>query len=439
MWLPVSDCHYSIANMVRGCTIAFILWIALAAGYWYWLDHAFEPPGSIIAGLIVGLIVAGCIGSIMGARIALRDWRLASGSQHGLPLVDRRIVAVSGTIHPIEKSLTAPFSGEECVLCEYDLGRAADTSKGQTSSGSDFAGYLMTPCVIRTPQGNVKLLGFPVLEGYFETYCLDFIAASNAFQFLKKTEFENRTGFKMVTIFSVFDEVWSDEDGFVQKNMRLGNVTAESLFPLDLLEGLAARDEARLLKHGPDADEEDEDEEMSAEDEDDNDEDDDDDDFDEDFSQPFAIIPTMKEKRVHAGDTVCAIGTYNELQRGLLPKRGSSTPNRLIRGSAEDVAKKARSSMVSRFFGGLIVFIIVNAAVFGAMQLYLRSPDTIRRRQSDAFQAVQEDQAAKLMTLLHRGVDPNSQDSNGRTLLKRANELGREDLAKILREVGAKE
>ena len=116
--LPVSAGHYSIAGMVRGCTIAFFLWIALAGGYWYWLDHAFEPPGSIIAGLIVGLIVAGCIGSIMGARIALRDWKLASGSLQGLPFSDRRIVAVSGTIHPIEKPLIAPFSGKECVLCE---------------------------------------------------------------------------------------------------------------------------------------------------------------------------------------------------------------------------------------------------------------------------------------------------------------------------------
>lgn len=428
--------------MVRGCTIAFIFWLALAAGYWYWLDHAFDPPGSIIGGLIVGLIVAGSIGSIINARIARRDWKLASASQQGLPLVDRRIVAVSGTIHPIEKSLIAPFSGKECVLCEYDLGRAADTSKGQSSAGSDFVGFLMTPCVIRSPQGDVKLLGFPVLEGYPDLYCDGFVAASNGYQFLKGTEFENRTGLRMATILSVFDDVWSDDDGLVQKNIRLGNVTVESLFPLDLLQDLAARDEARLLKEGPDMDDEEEDEddeEELDEDDEDADEEGDDDDLDEDFSKPFAVIPKMTEKRVAIGETVCVIGTYNELQRGLLPKRGGSTPNRLIRGSAEDVAKNSRKAMVSRFFGGLIVLVIANAAVFGIMQLYLRSPDTISRRQDDAFQAVQGDNAAKLKSLLHRGVDPNAQDSNGRTLLKRANELGREDLAKILREAGAKE
>ncbi|MFN0019521.1 MAG: hypothetical protein ACKVP0_14775 [Pirellulaceae bacterium] len=429
--------------MVRGCTIAFVLWLVLAAGYWYWLDHTFDPPGSIIAGLLVGLVVAGCIGSIINARIAWRDWTLALGSKNGLPLVDRRIVAVSGTIHPLEKPLIAPFSGKECVLCEYDLGRAADTSKGQNSAGSDFAGFLMTPCVVRSHQGDVKLLGFPVLEGYPDLLCDGFTAASNGYQFLRGTEFEDRTGLKLVTILSVFDEVWSDDDGLVQKNMRLGKVTADSLFPLDLLQDLAARDEARLLKQGPDmddADEEDEEEDEDlAEDEGDDEAEEDDGELDEDFSQPFAVLPKMTEKRVAVGETVCVIGIYNELQRGLLPKKGSSTPNRLIRGSAEEVAKKARSAIASQFFGGLIVLVLANAVIFGAMQIYLRSPETIRRRQREAFQAIQEDRPAKLRTLLHRGVNPNSQDSNGRTLLKKAKELGRDELTKILQEAGAKD
>ncbi|MBC7853326.1 MAG: hypothetical protein IAF94_07815, partial [Pirellulaceae bacterium] len=314
--------------MVRGCTIAFFLWIALAAGYWYWLDHAFDPPGSIIGGLVVGLIVAAGIGGIINARTALRDWSLTSRSQHGLPLVDGRIVAISGTIHPVDKPLLGPFSGEECVLCEYDLGRRTrDTSKGVTSTGSDYTGFLMTPCVIRSQQGDIKLLGFPILEGYFETHCVGFEAASNGYQFLKGTEFENRTGLKMVTILSAFDEVWSDEDGLVQKNMRLGNIGVETLFPLELLQGLAAREEARLLRDGPDDevedDDEDEDEDLNDDDDDEVDDEDADEDFDEEelaaesgVPASSALLPTMKEKRVMVGDTVCAIGVYHELQRG---------------------------------------------------------------------------------------------------------------------------
>ncbi|MCE9525792.1 MAG: ankyrin repeat domain-containing protein [Planctomycetales bacterium] len=435
--------------MVRGCTIAFVLWLALAAGYWYWLDHAFDPPGSIIGGLVVGLIVAACIGSLINAKNALRDWSLASASQHGLPLADGRLVAISGTIHPVDKPLKAPFSGQECVICEYDLGRRSRGADPNTNTGADFAGFLMTPCVIRSQQGDIKLLGFPILEGYGDSLCDGFQAASNGYQFVKETEFENRTGLKMVTILSAFDDVWSDDDGLVQKNMRLGNVGVETLFPLDLLQNMAARDEARLLSQGPEIPGENQEHKQEHEGEFEQDEPDDefdDDEFDEDalaassgVPAPSSVLPKMTEKRVAAGDTVCAIGRYNELQRGLLPKGRGSTPNRLIRGSAEDVVKKARGSMVSQFFGGLIALVIANAAVYGAMQAYLHSSDTIQRRQQDAMQAIQMDDATKLKTLLHRGLDPNVKDSNGWTLLKRANQLGQDDLAKILREHGGVE
>src|SRR5436190_4939552 len=256
--------------MVRGCTIAFFLWLALTTGYWYWLDHAFDPPGSIIGGLVVGLIVAGCIGALINARNSWRDWRLASASLNGLPFNDGRLVAVSGTIHPMAQPLMAPFSGKQCVLCEYELGRRKrGSSANEAHTGADFAGFLMTPCLIRSPQGDIKLLGFPILEGYGDSLCDGFEAASNGYQFVKGTEFENRTGVWLMTLLSAFDDVWSDDDGLVQKNMRLGNVSLESLFPLELLQTLAARNEARLLSQGPQEDERDDEEEEDEEDEDD--------------------------------------------------------------------------------------------------------------------------------------------------------------------------
>jgi len=75
-----------------------------------------------------------CLPHMSGYEIASALRRLAERQEA------MRIVAISGTIHPIDKPLIAPFSGMECVLCEYELGRAADTSKGQSSAGSDFAG-----------------------------------------------------------------------------------------------------------------------------------------------------------------------------------------------------------------------------------------------------------------------------------------------------------
>ena len=444
--------------MLRGCLIALFLWLALSTGYWYWLDHAFEPPGSIIGGLVAGLIVAGCLGALINARTALRDWSLAAASRHGLPLADGRIVAVSGTIHPIDKPLIAPFSGQECVICEYDLGRRSrGSSEEERNTGADYAGFLMTPCVIRTRQGDVRLLGFPILEEVGASLCIGFDAAKNGYEFLKRTEFENRTGLKLVTILSAFDDVWSDEDGLVQKNMRLGNISPESLFPVELLESLIQREEARLqgtefAGAPPSAAErlsELEGEQDLPDDEFDDDEIDDDDfdddDFDDDDFQPgsssgsSAVIPKMTEKRIEIGESVCVIGTYNEMQRGLLPRARGRRPNRLIRGSAEKVEQQSRKSLFNRLLGGLIGLIVVNAAVYGVMQAYLHSPDTINRRQREAFQATEQGDAVKLKALLRRGVDPNTKDSNGRSLLKIARSRNHDEVAAILREAGAKD
>ena len=100
------------------------------------------------------------------------------------------------------------------------------------------------------------------------------------------------------------------------------------------------REKARLLSQGP-QDEAKADQEQYEEDEPDDEEFDDDEDFDEEelaasagIPTPTSVLPKMTEKRVNIGDKVCAVGTYNELQQGLLPKGRGSTPNRLIRGSA---------------------------------------------------------------------------------------------------------
>jgi hypothetical protein len=326
-------------------------------------------------------------------------------------------------------------------------------SEGEKNTGADYAGFLMTPCVVRGKQGDVRLLGFPILEGVSESLCTGFDAAKNGFEFLKRTEFENRTGLRLVTLLSAFDDVWSDEDGLVQKNMRLGNVSAESLFPVELLESLIQREEAGL-QHTENAaappsavtklPKEYEGEQDLPDDEFDNDEIDDDD-FDDDDLQPgsssgsTAVIPKMTEKRIGIGENVCVIGTYNEMQRGLLPRARGRRPNRLIRGTAEKVEQQSRKSLVSRLLGGLIGLIVVNVAVYGVMQAYLRFPETISRRQQEAFHAAEQGNVSKLKALLHRGVDANTRDSNGRTLLKVARSRNHDDVATILLAAGAKD
>lgn len=443
--------------MLRGCLFALFFWIAVAGGYWYWFDQVYDPPGSIIGAVCVGLITTLCLGSIMNARTARRDLSLASASRHGLLLEDGRILAIGGTIHPVDQPLTAPFSGKECVICEYDIGRPASrntSQSGENPTPSDYAGFLMTPCAIRTSQGDVRLLGYPILEDIPDTVCSGFDAARNGFEFLTNTEFENRTGLKIMSILSVFGEVWSDDDGLVQKNMQLRNVQPEELFTRDLFEQLLQQ------KQSPEDHQDQDDEEPQRDSEDypadiymndekrnvhaeDLSEQDDDADADEfesdDLAFSYSSLPKMTEKRIDVGEPVCVIGKYNELRQGLLPEPGSTQPNRLIRGTLEELEKKSRSSLYSRLLGGLLVLIIVNAAAYGVTYLYQHSPDTIQRRQQDALQAINKDDEAKLKALLHRGLDPNFKDQNGQTLLDHAREMHRDNMTNILRNAGARE
>lgn len=419
--------------MLRGCALSLLLWAALSVAYFFWLTTVFEFPTNYWASALVGFIVLCCLGALINAKNAFRDWSLISAGRRGLRPRDGRLIAVEGTIHPVGEPLVAPFSGGQCVICEYDLsrpGRGTD-SEGKSSGGSDFAGFLMTPSVIRSAAGDVRLLGFPVLEGFGKSTQASYAAARRAIDYLTTRQFEDKSGLKVMSVLAVFGDVWSDEDGQVEKNIRIGKITLPSLFTPELeaeidrqlqadLERQAklAQDPAQAAAAAADH------EALNADEEDEDDDDDlNDDDFEGDlestgYSNPD--IPRMEEKRVEIGQTVCAIGRFNELKGGLLPVRGSATPNRLIRGTAEEFEKKSRSSIVSYLIGGLVALVIVHGATFGVMQAYKNSPEMTRHRQKVAFEAVDKGDVARLEKLLGRGMDINLKSTNDETLLMKA-------------------
>src|SRR5688572_15699037 len=154
--------------MLRGCLLSLLLLAALVGFYIYWLSNAFPESEGLTLGVIVGLIVFFCIGALSNAWRAWGDWSLVSEARYGLPLNDGRMVAVSGPIRPLGDPLIAPFSHTECVLCEYDLAKpeATGSSDDSDNTGSDYSGFLMTPSKIEGRSGEIRLLGFPLLEGF---------------------------------------------------------------------------------------------------------------------------------------------------------------------------------------------------------------------------------------------------------------------------------
>lgn len=395
--------------MLRGCVLSLLLWASLSYAYFYWLDQTFEPPGSVIGGLVSGFAVLCCIGALTNAWTAWRTASQVASAPGDLQLVDGRLVTISGTIHPLGEPLIAPFSASPCVICEYDLAGQQRLKPGSDNknSGSDYAGFLMTPCAIRTQFGEVRLLGFPILEEFPEQLCDSVIAAGHAREFLKSREFEDRTGLKIVSVLSVFGEVWSDDDGLVQKNMRFGKVTLDELFPPSLDEDL--RKMAQLEKKYPQriAPQESKEEEDEREAENEHDDD----------VHIATEVPKMVEKRVHVGDDVCAIGIYNELKRGLLPPRGSTTPNRLLRGTAEQIEKGSHAAVWQNVIGGLIALAVVHGVILLATQVFLHSNATIRDRRTRVENAVRNNDRATLEALARRGFDLSYRDGDGQSLL----------------------
>lgn len=399
--------------MLRGCLLSLVMFAAIVAGYFYWLDQTFDRPASFWAAGVAGFFTLCSVGALMNSVRAWRDSRrIARAIDGDLRLEEGRLATVCGTIHSIGEPLLAPFTQTQCIACEYDFTSVQKLTsvKDQSNSGSDFAGFLMNPCVIRTPSRDVKLLGFPLLEGFNEQRTFMFEAVANAREFLTHTQFDDHSGVKLVSVFSVFGEVWADDDGMVRKNIRIGKVKVEDIFTPDLM-----HDVEDVRQHGLQepiaeaAEEADDEEELSDEELDDDD--------DEGELGERAPLPKMVEKRVGLGEKVVAIGIYDEVRGGLVPLSRGGQPNRLIRGDAETIIRQSRSSSWMNLIGGIFGLAVVHGVLFLAMFLYTRSPEVVRGRERDTQNAVRNGKVEVIEEVLNRGFDINHQDSEGHTLL----------------------
>ena len=406
--------------MLRSCLFLLIAYGLLWAGYTWWLGAMFDPPWLYVGAGVAALLVGGCLGSLYNARVSYREWSLVASARQGLPWSDGRWTAVVGEIHPVAEPVMAPFSGEACSLCEYDVSSASATSSDDSNPGSDFTGFLMNGCVIRSQMGEVRLLGFPSLVGFGERVCDSASAVANARQFLTTTPLEDISGLKLVTIFSAIKAAWTDDDGLVSKNLKLTKKSPEELFSSSGEPSAESRSVDDEIGEEDDADEEGFDDEgfdSDLEDESDEDLDLEVDDDDEDLRPG---IPLLKERRVKVGENVCAIGVYSGERRGLIPGGlGADHFIKLIRGKPEKIEGQSRTSVLAHVFGGIVGLIVLHLIAIGVMTAAKYDPKQQRQRQEEAFEIVRSDNPKlfRLEKLLGRGVDINAVDGQGRTLL----------------------
>lgn len=215
--------------------IIFIIGSGALFLFYYYLVGRFLPfPINFILSLLGSLFMLLSTQEFVGAYRQYRDWRLMKKSLAARGVTafrDGQRVMVSGRIFPVKESIVTPFTHKKCVLYTYRVyqeGREEyyDEGEGRVDLPA-YAGLWLVPAYINSTVGKVRLLTFPLLEGFAsETYryspaTLPFY--ENASTYLQRTAFEDlsRAGIlrKWEEVFGMIGKVVTNA-GYVRKDIK---------------------------------------------------------------------------------------------------------------------------------------------------------------------------------------------------------------------------
>jgi hypothetical protein len=292
--------------MKKSCLIGLLTWAALAAGYWYWIRTHIDRPWSVWVSIIAGFLMAVVIGAIRTAIAAAGDARrvrraLEPGGFVGEQPKDGEKIAVAGTIRPLGEALLAPFSRKRAVLYSYEVEHIDSNRRSDMQNVKDYSGFALTPSIIDSMRGPVKLLCFPQLEGVEKEVAIAPDAVANANAYVRDTPWTSMADFNPAQIYREVREILTDDDGQVRKDWRMSE--------LQDLEG------AELI-----------------------------------------------EQVVTPGSQVFAIGKWSAEKRGLVPDNG--VPARLVVGDARHVLQALRGKVWGPLIGAILIGTVMNVILY---------------------------------------------------------------------------
>ncbi|HEX9943166.1 MAG TPA: ankyrin repeat domain-containing protein [Thermoanaerobaculia bacterium] len=362
--------------MKKGCLLWLLQLAALVGLYYLAFRDRFTPPADWIGALAGGFFLLLAIGAFRNVAIARRNRARLDRALAGVPFEDGQQVAAIGPIMALGAPIESPFSRTPCVVYSYDVSHESTTrtSRGtETSAAKDFSGFALTPCVVNAPGGNVRILGFPTLEGFAEEPQRGDEAFTNAESYLRSTPFE-RIG--ITKIFSQVKDLLTDEDGYIRKDWRM----AGEGFQLDPEEH------------------------------------------------------TLNEQVVEDGETVCALGRYSAEKGGLIPGFSQGGEGlTLIRGGREEAEKRLKGNARQYVAAGIAILLASHFFLF--MFLVLREPSVRAEREevqeSALLQAAQNGDAAAVEARLGEDTEADARDSESNTplMLTRDPEIARRLIA----------
>ena len=296
--------------MKKACLLGLLTWAALSAAYWYWLHQHLNPPADVWVSLIAGLFMAVVVGTIRTAFSTMGDARRVRsaveprGYSGELP-ADGATIAVAGTIRPLGEALLSPFSRKRAVLYSYEIEHENPGVRNETRTVKDYSGFALTPSVIDSMHGAVKLLCYPQLESIPKESPINPDAVTNAQEYIANTQWTSMAGFNPAQIYREVKDILTDDDGTVRKDWRMTDRTD--------LEGA-----------------------------------------------------TLLEQVIPPGAQVFAFGRWSEEKRGLIPDRG--VPARLVLGDARNVLKSLRGKVVGNFIGAIVFGAAVNGILYALVK-----------------------------------------------------------------------
>jgi Ankyrin repeats (3 copies) len=341
----------------RGCIFSLLIWLALAAAYFLFFNRYFEWPGNVLAaffGSLFGAVMLGAVGQIAWGW---RDRRAFARAARREAPQGGQLAVVAGPIRPLAEPLTSPFSGQPCVAYEYEIVDPRRVGKRQRADEHEVVGFAMAACAIDTPDGSVRLIGFPLLDEFPKRKSGDRATRARAESYVASTSFEDMHGIAKLNLIGALDDALADADGVVRKDLRL---TPDPI----------------ALEHR-----------------------------------------TLGERVVGVGEQVCAAGLYDSAL-GALKARGT-TLLRLWPGdlaaARRDVVSTTRSNV------RMAVLFFVASHAFLTLAWYMSETRHAREMPEQQvrvlFGALDAGDEASLARAVRRGANPDARDSSGTPLL----------------------
>jgi len=348
---------------MKGCLLWLLQLAALVGLYYLAFRGRFSPPADLFGALAGGFFLLLAIGAFRNVLAARRDRARLDRALAGGAFEDGQPIAAIGPIVALGAPIPAPFSHQPCVVYSYNI---SHVQKGHGSSRDsdvkDVSGFALTPCIVQTPAGNVRILGFPTLEGFADVRLDGPADLASAESYLRSTAFEEMGITKIAKVFSAVKDVLTDEDGYLRKDWRMAG---------------------------------------------------------EDF-RPDPRKHTIKEQIVRDGDTVTALGLYKAELGGIVPGLGQGGEGvKLIRGGSEEAGKILTGNVGKSFTAGILLLLFSHIILF--LVLFLREPSLRAGRQDtqDAalIEAAQNGDVNAVTAQLDGGAEADARDSESNTPL----------------------